>query len=183
MRNSSLFNNVYDYCRNFHVWNETWMSRPDLSFGYGGWQVIDATPQEVSDGECRSSRFPSIPRSDIWMTSPKVIHKIGFELSFVLDHRLKQLSLRQVFNGVRVVDIKIYLVSGCCGLVWIDAQCLVFTTFRFIQEHVHIVVTANWTKNALPMIRTLSCLATYAARSDEVDKTHCFAANKQTTPL
>ncbi|ESO95006.1 hypothetical protein LOTGIDRAFT_188829 [Lottia gigantea] len=35
---------------NFHVWNEVWMKRPDLDYGYDGWQVIDATPQETSDG-------------------------------------------------------------------------------------------------------------------------------------
>ncbi|CAM1331837.1 F13A1 (predicted) [Pycnogonum litorale] len=35
---------------NFHVWNDCWMSRPDLPSGYGGWQAIDATPQETSDG-------------------------------------------------------------------------------------------------------------------------------------
>ncbi|XP_046746451.1 hemocyte protein-glutamine gamma-glutamyltransferase-like [Diprion similis] len=35
---------------NFHVWNDVWMARPDLPKGYGGWQVIDATPQETSDG-------------------------------------------------------------------------------------------------------------------------------------
>nr|CCQ25772.1 transglutaminase [Macrobrachium rosenbergii] len=35
---------------NFHVWNDVWMARPDLPDGYGGWQVIDATPQETSDG-------------------------------------------------------------------------------------------------------------------------------------
>ena len=35
---------------NFHVWNDVWMSRPDLPRGYGGWQAIDATPQEASDG-------------------------------------------------------------------------------------------------------------------------------------
>ena len=40
----------HDYCWNFHVWNEVWMTRPDLLPGYGGWQVIDATPQEASDG-------------------------------------------------------------------------------------------------------------------------------------
>ena len=35
---------------NFHVWNEVWMRRPDLNDGvYGGWQVIDATPQEPSN--------------------------------------------------------------------------------------------------------------------------------------
>lgn len=36
--------------RNFHVWNEAWMDRPDLlPEQYGGWQAIDATPQELSD--------------------------------------------------------------------------------------------------------------------------------------
>jgi transglutaminase 1 len=40
----------YDSCWNFHVWNEVWMTRPDLPSGYGGWQIIDATPQETSDG-------------------------------------------------------------------------------------------------------------------------------------
>lgn len=29
---------------NFHVWTDSWMARPDLPPGYGGWQVIDATP-------------------------------------------------------------------------------------------------------------------------------------------
>lgn len=31
------------------MWNDVWMSRPDLPAGYGGWQIIDATPQETSD--------------------------------------------------------------------------------------------------------------------------------------
>ncbi|EFA03506.1 hemocyte protein-glutamine gamma-glutamyltransferase [Tribolium castaneum] len=38
-----------DSCWNFHVWNDVWMTRPDLPPGYGGWQIIDATPQEQSD--------------------------------------------------------------------------------------------------------------------------------------
>mmetsp|Transcript_88501 Transcript_88501/g.222799 ORF Transcript_88501/g.222799 Transcript_88501/m.222799 type:complete len:855 (-) Transcript_88501:70-2634(-) len=40
---------------NFHVWTEAWMARPDLertsvATGLGGWQAIDATPQELSGG-------------------------------------------------------------------------------------------------------------------------------------
>ncbi|XP_060606391.1 protein-glutamine gamma-glutamyltransferase K-like [Ruditapes philippinarum] len=35
---------------NFHVWNDVWMTRPDLPAGYNGWQAIDATPQEKSKG-------------------------------------------------------------------------------------------------------------------------------------
>lgn len=34
---------------NFHVWNEVWMQRPDLGRDYGGWQAVDATPQELSE--------------------------------------------------------------------------------------------------------------------------------------
>ncbi|XP_067904235.1 protein-glutamine gamma-glutamyltransferase 2-like [Heterodontus francisci] len=35
---------------NFHVWDESWMARTDLRVGYGGWQAVDATPQEESEG-------------------------------------------------------------------------------------------------------------------------------------
>ncbi|XP_026054942.1 protein-glutamine gamma-glutamyltransferase K [Carassius auratus] len=38
---------------NFHVWNDCWMARPDLPAGMGGWQVVDATPQETSQGVFR----------------------------------------------------------------------------------------------------------------------------------
>ncbi|KAG7323431.1 hypothetical protein KOW79_013133 [Hemibagrus wyckioides] len=35
---------------NFHVWLESWMTRPDLRLGYEGWQASDPTPQQTSDG-------------------------------------------------------------------------------------------------------------------------------------
>lgn len=36
---------------NFHVWVEGWMKRDDLGGGiYDGWQVVDPTPQEMSEG-------------------------------------------------------------------------------------------------------------------------------------
>ncbi|XP_044152922.1 protein-glutamine gamma-glutamyltransferase 6-like [Bufo gargarizans] len=35
---------------NFHVWNEAWFTRDDLGSFYNGWQVLDATPQETSEG-------------------------------------------------------------------------------------------------------------------------------------
>ncbi|XP_075684564.1 coagulation factor XIII A chain [Rhinoderma darwinii] len=38
---------------NYHCWNEAWMTRPDLPVGFGGWQAVDATPQENSDGMYR----------------------------------------------------------------------------------------------------------------------------------
>ncbi|GAA6222378.1 protein-glutamine gamma-glutamyltransferase K-like [Lates japonicus] len=38
---------------NFHVWNDCWMARPDLPPGNGGWQAVDSTPQETSQGTFR----------------------------------------------------------------------------------------------------------------------------------
>ncbi|XP_040027764.2 protein-glutamine gamma-glutamyltransferase K [Gasterosteus aculeatus] len=38
---------------NFHVWNDCWMARADLPPGYGGWQAVDSTPQETSQGTFR----------------------------------------------------------------------------------------------------------------------------------
>ncbi|MEE6513870.1 hypothetical protein FKM82_021707 [Ascaphus truei] len=35
---------------NFHVWNESWMERRDLPERYSGWQVLDATGQQKSNG-------------------------------------------------------------------------------------------------------------------------------------
>ncbi|XP_041094577.1 protein-glutamine gamma-glutamyltransferase K-like isoform X2 [Polyodon spathula] len=35
---------------NYHVWNDCWMARPDLPPGLGGWQAVDATPQQTSQG-------------------------------------------------------------------------------------------------------------------------------------
>ncbi|XP_072291815.1 protein-glutamine gamma-glutamyltransferase 2 [Eucyclogobius newberryi] len=35
---------------NFHCWVESWMRRSDLSKGNDGWQVLDPTPQELSEG-------------------------------------------------------------------------------------------------------------------------------------
>ncbi|KAM4798251.1 LOW QUALITY PROTEIN: coagulation factor XIII A chain-like [Urocitellus parryii] len=39
--------------RNYHCWNEAWMTRPDLPVGFGAWQAVDSTPQENSDGMYR----------------------------------------------------------------------------------------------------------------------------------
>lgn len=35
---------------NFHCWSDAWMIREDLPPEYSGWQAIDATPQEMSNG-------------------------------------------------------------------------------------------------------------------------------------
>ncbi|ERE74724.1 kinesin-like protein KIF15 [Cricetulus griseus] len=44
--------------QNFHVWTDAWMKRQDLPPGHDGWQVLDATPQEISEGGFRTGPSP-----------------------------------------------------------------------------------------------------------------------------
>lgn len=52
---------------NFHVWNESWFSRSELGSRYGGWQVLDSTPQELSGGIycCGPASVHAIKEGDI----------------------------------------------------------------------------------------------------------------------
>jgi len=61
---------------NFHVWNESWMKRPDLPHGYDGWQAVDATPQEESLGLYQTGPAPitAIKNGEVYL---------GFETGFV----------------------------------------------------------------------------------------------------
>ncbi|XP_045598315.1 hemocyte protein-glutamine gamma-glutamyltransferase [Procambarus clarkii] len=62
---------------NFHVWNDVWMARPDLPDGYGGWQAIDATPQETSDGmyQCGPASLEAVRRGQM---------ELKYDVPFVL---------------------------------------------------------------------------------------------------
>ncbi|NWV67521.1 TGM4 glutamyltransferase, partial [Malurus elegans] len=43
---------------NFHVWNDVWMKRTDIPEGFNGWQAIDSTPQEQSQGRFQCGPCP-----------------------------------------------------------------------------------------------------------------------------
>ncbi|XP_060637756.2 protein-glutamine gamma-glutamyltransferase 4-like [Anolis sagrei] len=63
--------NISDFTWNYHVWNDIWMKRPDLTEGYDGWQVIDGTPQYVmKDGEsleCGPAPVIAIKKGDVYV--------------------------------------------------------------------------------------------------------------------
>ncbi|KAK2859802.1 hypothetical protein Q5P01_004422 [Channa striata] len=61
---------------NFHCWNEAYMVRVDLPPDLGGWQVVDATPQETSDGYFRCG-----PASVVAIKEGLLCHP--FDLNFV----------------------------------------------------------------------------------------------------
>ncbi|KAF0308137.1 Hemocyte protein-glutamine gamma-glutamyltransferase [Amphibalanus amphitrite] len=63
---------------NFHVWNDVWMSRPDLPQGYGGWQAVDATPQQESENkfQCGPCSLEAIRRGEVGF---------GFDTTFLFS--------------------------------------------------------------------------------------------------
>ncbi|NXN44673.1 TGM3 glutamyltransferase, partial [Rhinoptilus africanus] len=52
---------------NFHVWNESWFTRSDLGPSYSGWQILDATPQEESEGiyQCGPASRKAIKEGEV----------------------------------------------------------------------------------------------------------------------
>uniref|UniRef100_A0A8D0L7K0 Transglutaminase 4 n=1 Tax=Sphenodon punctatus TaxID=8508 RepID=A0A8D0L7K0_SPHPU len=54
---------------NFHVWSDVWMKRPDLPKGMDGWQAIDATPQEPSQGifQCGPAPVNALRNGDVYV--------------------------------------------------------------------------------------------------------------------
>ncbi|XP_041923962.1 coagulation factor XIII A chain-like isoform X1 [Alosa sapidissima] len=54
---------------NYHCWNEAYMRRSDLTLDskYWGWQVVDATPQETSNGfyQCGPTSVKAIKEGDL----------------------------------------------------------------------------------------------------------------------
>lgn len=65
---------------NYHVWNDVWMARPDLPKGYGGWQAIDATPQETSLGfyQCGPASLEAIKTGQVGLN-----YDVGFMVASV----------------------------------------------------------------------------------------------------
>ncbi|XP_074868233.1 protein-glutamine gamma-glutamyltransferase 6-like [Carettochelys insculpta] len=51
----------------YHVWNEVWLTRRDLGTPYNGWQVLDSTPQEQSNGifQCGPASVKAIKEGDV----------------------------------------------------------------------------------------------------------------------
>jgi transglutaminase 1 len=68
----------HDSIWNYHVWVESWMSRPDLGSGYGGWQAVDATPQEISP---HSKSYVVGPAS---LTAVKNGQGLSYDTDFVI---------------------------------------------------------------------------------------------------
>ncbi|CAM9106491.1 unnamed protein product [Lampetra fluviatilis] len=75
----------HDSIWNFHVWNEAWMARPDLPVDNDGWQVVDATPQEQSDGLMQCGPAPQVNGDRVYWVWGKDwrFHKVYTDTSVI----------------------------------------------------------------------------------------------------
>ncbi|XP_065163119.1 hemocyte protein-glutamine gamma-glutamyltransferase-like [Atheta coriaria] len=101
-----------DSCWNFHVWNDVWMTRPDLPVGYGGWQVIDSTPQEQSDGmfRCGPASVEAVRRGEVGYLydTPFVFSEVNadicnFQEDETSDWGFSRMSINQYHVGRKIV--------------------------------------------------------------------------------
>ena len=58
------------------MWNDAWMARPDLPYGFGGWQAVDSTPQEESE-----SVYCCGPAS---LKAIKMGHVLNYDVNFLI---------------------------------------------------------------------------------------------------
>nr|XP_021333236.1 coagulation factor XIII A chain isoform X1 [Danio rerio] len=111
-------NRTKDSIWNYHCWNECYMARPDLPSGFGGWQVVDATPQETSDGmfRCGPASVAAIKHGQICypFDAPFVFAEVNSDVVFYRrrkDGILEVVKVNQTHVG-RMVLTKAVLHSG-----------------------------------------------------------------------
>ncbi|XP_045452766.1 hemocyte protein-glutamine gamma-glutamyltransferase-like [Melitaea cinxia] len=93
---------------NYHVWNDVWMARPDLPAGYGGWQAIDATPQETSLGmyQCGPASLEAIKQGVIGLN-----HDVEFMLASVNADLMRWRKDPDSESGFSMVDTNNYHIG------------------------------------------------------------------------
>lgn len=84
---------------NFHVWNEVWMKRNvEGDKTYDGFQAIDSTPQESSDGkkQCGPAPVVAIKRGEIFMP---------YDTKFLISEvNADLLTFRRTDKGLKLVS-------------------------------------------------------------------------------
>ncbi|TSN12217.1 Coagulation factor XIII A chain [Bagarius yarrelli] len=111
-------NHTKDSIWNYHCWNECYMARPDLPEGFGGWQVVDATPQETSDGmyRCGPASVAAIKHGQVCypFDAPFVFAEVNSDLVYYTrskDGTLDPVKVNTSYVG-RMVLTKAVLDKG-----------------------------------------------------------------------
>ncbi|XP_029524001.1 protein-glutamine gamma-glutamyltransferase 2-like [Oncorhynchus nerka] len=104
-----------DMIWNFHCWVESWMDREDLPKGYDGWQALDPTPQERSDGVycCGPCPVKAVRDGDVGMKydAAFVFSEVNADLvTWIVypDGQRSQVSLNQKTVGRNISTKSVY---------------------------------------------------------------------------
>ncbi|KAJ8335561.1 hypothetical protein SKAU_G00389030 [Synaphobranchus kaupii] len=104
-----------DMIWNYHSWVESWMDREDLPKGYDGWQVLDPTPQERSDGVycCGPCPVRAIKEGEVGLKydATFVFSEVNADLATWIVHpdgQRSQASLNQGTIGRNISTKSIY---------------------------------------------------------------------------
>ncbi|XP_051985803.1 protein-glutamine gamma-glutamyltransferase 2 [Xyrauchen texanus] len=93
-----------DMIWNYHCWVESWMTRPDLSSGFDGWQASDPTPQEKSEGVfcCGPVPVQAVKEGELTLKydAAFVFAEVNADLVFFLKY--KDGSTRKIVNDQKV---------------------------------------------------------------------------------
>ena len=96
------------------------MSRPDLPVGYGGWQVLDSTPQEESP---QGGGFRLGP-------SPRLAIKKGERMNYDVEFVISEVNIKHTMFLFILLETTLQLkISGpkpstlLCNFNWITLSC------------------------------------------------------------
>lgn len=107
--------NSRDSSWNFHCWVESWMKRDDLPKGNDGWQVLDPTPQELSDGEfcCGPCPVTAIKEGNLAVKydAPFVFAEVNADITYWMvqkDGQKKKIRVDQSSVGRNISTKSVY---------------------------------------------------------------------------
>lgn len=89
--------------RNFHVWNEVWLTRPDIPKGFGGWQILDATPSVKSNGDCVFHLGPA----------PRHAVKLGQRMNYDVEYVISEVCYKYIHTYIYTHVCIIYIIHYC----------------------------------------------------------------------
>ncbi|KAL2093176.1 hypothetical protein ACEWY4_010488 [Coilia grayii] len=104
-----------DMIWNYHCWVESWMAREDLPDGYDGWQALDPTPQERSDGVycCGPCPVRAIRDGEVGVKydAPFIFAEVNADMAFWVVHpdgERTQVSVNQRTVGRNISTKSVY---------------------------------------------------------------------------
>ncbi|MEQ2164643.1 hypothetical protein GOODEAATRI_008801, partial [Goodea atripinnis] len=139
------------YGQNFHVWVECWMKRSDLSPEFDGWQVVDPTPQEKSEGRVGIFRCGPCPVAAIRQHCFRVPYDTPFLFASV-DGDVRRLIMH---NGLVVgekVDSETVGQLICTKSIGLNTLNNLTNTYKGLKRQLSPSLEVSLTTEGLPIL-------------------------------